>query len=145
MNLITRNAYPAASLVPARLFGLVDSLLGTESRPAAESWTPSADISETEGSYLVKADLPEVKIEDVKVFVRDGVLTLQGERKYEKSKEDEKVHLQERGYGSFTRRFRLPKDADSENVSADYKNGTLTVTIPKKAEVQAKEISVNVH
>jgi HSP20 family protein len=93
----------------------------------------------------VKADLPEVKIEDVKVFVRDGILTLQGERKYEKSTENEKVHLQERGYGSFARRFSLPKDADSENVSADYKNGTLRVTITKKAEVKPREISVNVH
>lgn len=141
----TTNCSPAlhTGINPNRLFRLAETLFN-DSRAAAKSWAPLADVSETDTAYVVKSDLPEVKTEDVKVSVREGVLTIKGERKYEKSTENEKVHLQERSYGSFSRSFALPKDADSENVSAAYVNGTLTVTVPKRPEVQPKEIEVRV-
>jgi HSP20 family protein len=144
MTMTTCTPTYANGFSPNRLFRLAETLLG-EPRPATHSWSPRADVAETDTAYIVKADLPEVKIEDVKVSVREGILTVKGERNYSKNTETEKVHLQERSYGSFSRSFALPKDADAESVTADYKNGTLTVTVPKKPEVQPKEIEVRVN
>lgn len=143
MNTTTCSPALHTGINPNRLFRLAETLFN-DSRPTAKAWAPLADVSETDAAYVVKSDLPQVKTEDVKVSVREGVLTIKGERKYEKSTENEKVHLQERSYGSFSRSFSLPKDADSENVSASYVNGTLTVTVPKRPEVQPKEIEVRI-
>ena len=84
---------------------------GKEEMTAAE-WTPLVDITEDEKEYLIKAELPEVKKEDVKLAVHDDVLTITGERKYEKEETNKKFHRIERAYGSFTRNFMLPEDAD---------------------------------
>ncbi len=130
--------------LPRNLACLADSLF-RESGATAKTWLPAVDVTEDEHAYAVKAEIPDVKSEDVKVVVKDGVLTLRGERRYEKKTESEKVHLLERSYGSFTRSFTLPKDANSEKVGADFKNGVLTVTIPKREEVKPKEIEVKVN
>lgn len=139
------NCYPHlhTNLSPNRLIRLAESLFN-EARPQAASWTPLADVSETAHAYVLKLDVPSVKIEDVKVTVRDGVLSVKGERAMEKSTDNETRHLQERSYGSFSRNFSLPKNADAENVAADYQQGTLTITVPKRAELQPKEITVRV-
>src|SRR5437867_1313118 len=107
-------------------------------------WTPLADITEDEKEYLIKAELPEMKREDVKVTVENGVLTMSGERKFEKEEKKRKFHRVERGYGTFVRSFTLPDDADASKVKAEFKNGLLTVHLPKSERAKPKQIEVNV-
>jgi HSP20 family protein len=107
-------------------------------------WTPLADITEDEREYLIKAELPEMKKEDVKVTVENGVLTISGERKFETEEKKRKYHRVERGYGTFMRSFTLPDDADFNRVNAQFKNGLLTVHVPKSEHAKPKEIEVKV-
>ncbi|MBP9590715.1 MAG: Hsp20/alpha crystallin family protein [Steroidobacteraceae bacterium] len=111
---------------------------------AAADWAPAADVTETEGEYLIKAELPEVRKEDVSLSVQDGVLTLTGERKQEKRDDNEKVHRVERFHGSFARRFSLPEDADEQSIKAESKDGVILIHIPKHKVVQpqARQIEV---
>ena len=144
MNTIT-TWNPFRELGMPRNFGSLMENLFRDSGPAAKSWVPAVDVTEDDHNYLVKAEIPDVKNEDVKVVVKDGILTVRGERRFEKKTDNEKVHLLERSYGSFVRSFSLPKDANADKVSADFKNGVLNVTIPKKEEVKPKEIEVKVN
>ena len=107
-------------------------------------WMPLADVTEDEKEYLIKAELPELKKEDVKVTVENGVLTISGERKFEKEEKKRKFHRVERGYGTFMRSFTLPDDADGKKVKAEFKNGLLTVHLPKSEHAKTKQIEVNV-
>src|SRR3989440_341807 len=107
-------------------------------------WTPLADITEDEKEYLIKAELPDVKKEDVKVTVENGVLTISGERKFEKEEKKKKYHRVERGYGTFMRSFTLPDDADFNKVNAQFKNGVLMVHVPKSERAQPKQIEVKI-
>jgi HSP20 family protein len=107
-------------------------------------WVPTVDISESEGEYLIKAELPEVKKEDVKVSVEDGVLTLSGERRQEKEEKGKKYHRVERSYGSFVRSFSLPESVDESGVKAEYKDGVLNLHLPKTEKVKPKSIEVKV-
>jgi HSP20 family protein len=101
-------------------------------------WMPSANISETEKEYLIKAELPEVKKEDVKITLADGMLTLSGERKHRKESKDENELRVESFYGAFERSFDLPDDAQDKGVYAESKDGMLYVHIPKKEGVKTK-------
>jgi HSP20 family protein len=96
-------------------------------------WHPRVDISEGEGSYVIKADIPGVAKDDLKVTVENGVLTIQGERRQEQKEENERFHRVERAYGSFSRSFHLPEDADPTALKANAAEGQLTVTVPKKS------------
>lgn len=116
---------------------------GKENLTVAD-WMPTVDISETEGEYLIKAELPEVKKEDVKVSVEDGVLTLQGERRQEKEEKGKRFHRVERSYGSFLRSFALPESVDESQVKAEYKDGVLNLHLPKSEKVKPKAIDVKV-
>src|SRR5947207_12116683 len=107
-------------------------------------WTPLADITEDDREYVIKAELPELRKEDVKVTVENGVLTMSGERKFEKEEKKKKFHRVERGYGTFVRSFTLPDDADANRVKAEFKNGLLTVHLPKSEHAKPKQIEVNV-
>src|SRR5467141_1139307 len=107
-------------------------------------WTPLADITEDDRKYVIKAELPELKKEEVKVTVENGVLTISGERKFEKEEKKKKYHRVERGYGTFMRNFALPDDADGNKVKAEFKNGLLTVHLPKSEHAKTKQIEVNV-
>lgn len=111
--------------------------------PAVE-WAPAADISETDKEYLVKAELPGVKREDVKVSIEDGVLTIKGERKQEKEEKSEKTHRVERFYGSFCRSFTLPDNADAQSIRAEDKDGVLSVHIPKHKTEKAKTVQIKI-
>ena len=117
--------------------------LGEEAMTVSE-WTPLVDIVEDEKEYLIKAELPEVKKEDVKVTVENGVLTITGERKFEKEEKGKKYHRVERGYGSFMRSFTLPEGAAGDKVSAEFKEGVLKVHLAKSAEAKPKSIDVKV-
>ena len=107
-------------------------------------WAPAADVSETEGEYLIKAELPEVRKDDLNITVQEGVLTLAGERKQEKREENEKLHRVERFHGTFSRRFTLPEDADEHGISAESRDGVLVIHIPKQkiAQPQSRQIQV---
>jgi HSP20 family protein len=107
-------------------------------------WAPAVDITETEKEYVIKADLPEVKKDDVKIEYEDGVLTVDGERKLEKEEKGQKFHKIERSYGKFVRRFALPTEIDASQVSADFKDGVLNVHVPKSANAKPKAIRVKV-
>lgn len=107
-------------------------------------WSPAVDITENGKGYTIKADMPEVKKEDVKVLVKNGVLEMSGERKVEKEEKDEKHHRIERTYGRFLRTFTLPEDADASGIKAQCRDGVLTVTLPKSEKAKAKEIPVKV-
>ena len=115
---------------------------GQESLTLAE-WMPVVDIAEDENEYLITAELPEVKKEDVKVTVENGVLTITGERKFEKQ-ENKKYHRIERCYGSFARIFALPDNGDSAKVIAEFKDGVLKVRVDKSEAARPKHIEVKV-
>ena len=129
----------------ATLFGRAPGRAGNgeESRTVAE-WAPLVDIAEDDKEYLIKADLPEVNKDDVKVRVEDGVLVISGERKFEKEEKGLRYHRVERAYGSFVRSFTVPEDADATKVSAEFKNGTLRVQLAKAENAQPKTIDVKV-
>lgn len=116
---------------------------GREDITVAE-WSPLVDITEDDKEYLIKAELPEVKKSDVKVRVEDGVLYLSGERHFEKEEKNKRYHRVERAYGSFTRSFSLPEDADPQQVIADFKDGVLSVHVAKDKNARPKSIEVKV-
>jgi HSP20 family protein len=117
---------------------------GAENAPAGHVWAPAADVSETETEYLIKAELPEVRKEDVSITVQDGMLSLSGERKQEKTEDNEKTHRVERFYGSFARRFALPENIDEEGIRAEGRDGVITIRIPKQKLVtpQPRQIQI---
>ena len=107
-------------------------------------WTPSADISETDKEYLIRAELPAVKKEDVQVTFDDGMITIKGERKQQKEEKGEKYHRTESFYGAFERMFSLPENVNADMIRCESKDGILTVHIPKMQvpEKKAKQITV---
>ena len=108
------------------------------------NWTPLADITETDKEYLIKAELPDVKKEDVKITLEDGVITLTGERRHEKEHKDENEIRVESFYGTFSRSFALPDNVDPNGIRAESKDGVLRVRIPKKQASKTKPISIEV-
>ena len=107
-------------------------------------WAPQVDISEDDKEYLLKADLPEMKKEDVKVTVENGVLSISGERKTEKEEKKKKFHRIERSYGTFLRTFTLPEDAESAKIAAEFKDGVLKMHLPKSPASKQKPVEVKV-
>ena len=112
--------------------------------PAARPWTPAVDIFETENELLLKADLPGVDMKDIDIQLENGTLSLRGERKYENEAKEGGSHRVERAYGGFARYFALPETVNPEGVKADYKNGVLTVKLPKKELAKPRQIKVDV-
>ena len=117
---------------------------GQEEPMAVAEWAPLVDISEDDKEYLIKAELPEVKKEDVKVTAEEGTLTISGERKFEKEEKGKRYHRVERTYGSFGRSFSLPADASPTKVLAEFKDGILTVHLVKDARVKPQQIEVKI-
>ncbi|OEU70779.1 MAG: heat-shock protein [Desulfuromonadales bacterium C00003093] len=105
-------------------------------------WSPRVDIAETDSEFIIKAEIPEVKKEDVKVTVENGILVLHGERKQEKEEEGKTYHRIERHYGIFNRSFTLPETVVAEKVKAGFKDGVLTITLRKTEDVEPKAIEV---
>ena len=111
---------------------------------AVADWSPEVDISEDDHGYLLKADLPEMKKDDVRVTVEDGILSVSGERKTEKEDLKKKFHRIERSFGTFRRSFTLPEDADSTKVTAEFHDGVLKVHLPTTPIARSKAIEVKV-
>ncbi len=107
-------------------------------------WAPAVDIYETEHELVVKADLPDVNPQDLDIQVENNILTIRGERKFENKVKEENYLRMERSYGSFSRTFSLANSVNSEAIKADYQNGVLTLSIPKREEAKPKQIKVNV-
>jgi HSP20 family protein len=126
-----------------RLFG--EAYLRDEDVTARGSWSPSVDIYETDGhDVVIKAELPDMIREDIEVTVENHTLTLRGERKLPADVKEEQFRRVERHYGKFTRSFTLPNTVDASRVSADYKNGVLTVRLPFREEARPRTINVEV-
>jgi len=125
-----------------RLFGNVLEHSGEESN--LTSWAPAVDIYETEHELVVKADLPEVDPKELDIRVENNLLTIRGERKFEKKVNEDNYLRVERAYGSFSRSFSLANTVNAEAIKADYQNGVLTLTIPKREEAKPKQIKVTV-
>lgn len=121
-----------------------DSLSRLFSEPASRPWSPSVDIFETENELVLKADVPDVDPNNIAIQLENGTLTLKGERRYEESKNGKGFHRIERSYGAFSRAFSLPDTVEGERVKADYKNGVLTITLPKKEVAKPRTINVQV-
>ena len=124
--------------------GSLRSSNGQNETMTVTQWLPLVDITEDDKEYLIKAELPEVNKEDVKVIVESGVLTISGERKFEREEKDKKYHRIERSYGAFTRSFNVPDDADDSKVSAEFKQGVLTVRLAKSEKARPKSVEVKV-
>ena len=113
-------------------------------RADKDSWTPTANVSETPREYLIKAELPEVKKEDVRITLSDGVITISGERKQEKEEKDSNEIRIESFYGTFSRSFSLPDNVDTKGIRAESKDGVLRVHVPKMEAVKPKTIAIDV-
>ncbi|HOX00851.1 MAG TPA: Hsp20/alpha crystallin family protein [Candidatus Paceibacterota bacterium] len=115
-----------------------------EEHMTVSEWAPLVDIIEDEKQYLIKVELPEIKKEDLKLSVENGVLTVSGERKFEKEEKGRRYHRIERAYGSFQRSFSLPDDADSGSVKAQFRDGVLCVQVAKQEKALPKAIDIKV-
>jgi HSP20 family protein len=115
---------------------------GRSDESALTTWAPSVDIYETENELVLKADLPEVSEKDIDIHVENNMLTVRGERKFEQKVKEENYLRIERSYGSFSRSFSLPNTVNTETIKAEYKNGVLTVVMPKRAESKPKQVKI---
>ncbi|MCK9200116.1 MAG: Hsp20/alpha crystallin family protein [Gallionella sp.] len=148
MNLVKWDPFRELEEVPSRL----NRLFGRSTLPAESDremlsvadWMPSVDISETDNSYLVKAEIPGVNKDDVKVMIEDGMLTIQGERKQEQEENGKKYHRIERSYGCFMRSFRVPDDADDSAAKAEFKDGMLNITLNKTQKSRSNAVNVSI-
>jgi len=128
------------------MFRQYSPLLSPSLRRRSEEtiWAPVSNIVETDKEYLIKAELPEVRKEDVKIMLEDSVITISGERKHEKEHKDENEIRVESFYGSFSRSFSLPENIDAKNIRAESKDGVLKVHIPKTEAAKARPIAIEV-
>jgi HSP20 family protein len=117
---------------------------GRNSESALTTWSPAVDIYETENELVLKADLPAIDEKDLDIRIENNTLTVRGERKFEKQVNEDNYLRVERSYGSFSRSFSLPNTINTEAIRAEYKNGVLTVQMPKRAESKPKQVKVNV-
>jgi HSP20 family protein len=125
-------------------FNVFDEALArlAEPTPATQAWTPAVDVFETEQSIVLKADLPGVAQNEIEVKFENGTLTIKGERKFNGEVKQQGYRRIERGYGAFARHYTLPDTVDAENVKAEFKNGELTINVPKKEAAKSRTIPV---
>ncbi len=142
MTLLRRVPWQELEQMNRQLSHLFDGTpLGLATREA-EIWSPAVDIRETDDALLVQAELPGIEKKDVELEIKEGVLTISGERRYEKDVNEDNVHRIERSYGSFSRSFSLPNNIDTEKVQASMKNGVLEIRLPKRESAKAKSITI---
>jgi HSP20 family protein len=115
-----------------------------QAETALNAWTPAVDVYEDENAFLIKVELPEVSREDVKVNLSENTLSISGERRFENEDRRDGYHRVERSYGQFYRSFALPPNVNAEGISAQYKDGVLRLTLPKKEEARPRQIDVAV-
>lgn len=123
---------------------LFDAFFGREEYNLDSYWRPAIDIEENNGNLMVRAEIPGMSKEEIKVAVKDNLLTISGERKKENESEDKTFYRVERCYGQFRRMIRLPSEVDANKVKAAYKDGVLHVTLPKPESIKPKQIDVEI-
>jgi len=143
-SLLRYNPFETDDL-PTGLRLFQDSVSRLLSETGVRPWTPGVDIVETANDLVLKADVPGIEMKDIDIRLENGTLTIKGERKFEKDDKTSGYHRIERSYGSFARTFALPDTVDAERVEAAYKDGVLTITIPKKEMAKPRSIKVAVH
>ena len=126
-----------------RLFNETFSRVFGDEGTSSKAWLPPVDIVENDNNVVLKAELPGINPNDIEVRVEDNTLYMKGERKFEKDVKEENLHRVERSYGSFNRTFALPSSIDADKVQAEYKDGVLTLTMPKREEAKPKTIKIN--
>lgn len=137
--------FRGASTLQEQVNRLFNDVLDRSSEESSlTSWAPAVDIYETAQELVVKADLPDVDAKDLDIRVENNILTIRGDRKFEKKVAEENYLRVERAYGAFSRSFSLANTVNSEAIKADYQDGVLTLTIPKREEAKPKQIKVNV-
>ena len=147
MNLVKWNPWREMPAVPGRLNRFFDDPFLRLSRLADDSemgmWNPVVDLYEKDDHYMIKAELPGVDKNDIKIDLKDRRLTLSGERSYDNEVKEENYYRRERTYGKFQRAFTLPEDVDSEEIKAEYKDGVLQIEVPKPEEKKARQVTVH--
>jgi HSP20 family protein len=141
-------------LVKWNLAPVVPSIFYAFERPLLRDWfdgekevvtySPRVDVAENKENFVLRAELPGMKKEDVKLALENNVLTLSGEKRYEEKRDEENYHLRESRYGKFERSFRLTDNIDRSKIAAEYKDGILSITLPKTKEAQPQEIAIQV-
>lgn len=121
-----------------------DSFASPREDVALRAWTPPVDVYEDQDAFLIKIELPEINRDEVKVNLNDNVLSISGERRVENEEKRENYHRVERSYGQFYRSFTLPPNVDAASINAQFKDGVLRLTLPKKEEAKPKQIEVKV-
>jgi HSP20 family protein len=144
MNIVKFNPFRELEEMQNRLNRFYSEIPPREEAFAFPGWTPAVNIQETDKEFVVTADLPEMKKENIKVGVENGTLTIEGERKFEKEEKGKRYHRIERQFGQFVRRFAMPGEIDPAHVQAQYKEGVLKVTLPKSAAALPKAVEVKV-
>lgn len=147
MNTITRwEPFRGLSTLQDQMNRLFEDTLlrGRSDESALTTWAPAVDIYETENALVVKADLPDVNEKDLDIQVENNILTIRGERKFERDVKEDNYLRVERAYGSFTRSFSLGNTVNTEAIKAEYRDGVLTLTIPKREEAKPKQVKVSV-
>lgn len=146
MNSINRcNPYRDVSGLQEHLNRLFEGgFQGRGDNSSITTWAPAVDIYETENELVIKADLPEINEKELDVHIENNTLTIRGERKFEQKVKEGSYLRTERTYGSFSRSFSLPNTVNTETIKAEYKNGVLTVELPKRAESKPRQVKVNV-
>jgi HSP20 family protein len=145
MTRITRfNPFDDLRRIEARLFEPFFRYPYLQEEMQSSAWNPAVDVLEETDKIVVKVEAPGVDEKDLRVTFEDGVLTVSGERQFER-KDDRNYHRIERAYGSFTRSFTLPRSVDAAQIAANYRNGVLEIEVPKKEESRPKQITINVN
>jgi HSP20 family protein len=145
MDLVQWRPFREVSRLRSEMDRLWDEYFGPGRRafqPMEEAWMPAVDVSETADKVTVKAEIPGMEAKDIEISMVGDTLTIKGEKKVEREEKDENYHMVERSYGSFSRAMKLPAVVEADKVEATYKNGVLTVVLPKKEEVKPKAIEV---
>jgi HSP20 family protein len=139
MSLIRWDPFREFNTLPARFGGYFGK---NWDEPLSTGWNPSVDVFENENEVVFKAELPGMNAKDIEVKLENNVLTLKGERQFEKETKEENYHRVEREYGTFSRSFALPTAVNGDKVTAEYKDGVLKIILPKKEEIKPKPIRI---
>lgn len=145
MNSTMSRWTPVSTTGREPLFRLFETLFNNQDQGeeiATRTWTPPVDVRETEEAFIVSAELPGLSREDIDITLENNILRVAGERKLERDEKKDNYHRIERSYGAFTRAFAMPSQVDAERVQADFKDGVLTITVPKAAAARPKKIAI---
>jgi len=143
MSIVRYRPFADFETLPS-LRAFEDTMTRLFAEPNGRPWVPPVDIKETENELVFIADVPGIEMKDIDVRMENGTLTVRGERKFERGTEEGGWHRLERSYGTFERVFTVPDTVDTDHVKADYKNGTLTITLPKKEVAKPKQIKIEI-